>query len=125
MENASASANTPVLGEDSPLLSLGNLSLNLWNYRAVVADLPVELTYQEFELLRLLARSADRIVSFDALTRGLWQTTGHRETRRLNVLAFRLRSKLAASHPYHIETVRGRGYGLVTAVGKEPVANAS
>ncbi len=122
MGNASASANTPVLGEDSPLLVLGNLSLNLRNCRAVVADLAVELTYQEFELLRLLARSADRIVSFDALTRGLWQTTGHRETRRLNVLTFRLRSKLAASHPYHIETVRGRGYGLISEIAPGAVA---
>jgi len=36
-------------------------------------------------------------------------------TRHLNVLVHRLRSKLAGSYPYWIETVRGRGYGLLKA----------
>jgi DNA-binding response OmpR family regulator len=112
------SATSPSAFEED-LIEVGNLTLNLANYRVTVADQQVELTYHEFDLLRLLASQANRIVDFRELTQALWQAAGHKELRRLNVLAFRLRSKLAASAPYAIETVRGRGYGLVKAVGEE------
>ena len=100
----------------SDLIEVGNLMLNLGNYQVTVDGQPVELTYHEFDLLRLLAANADRIVDFRALTQALWMTQGHKELRRLNVLAFRLRQKLNETHPFHLVTVRGRGYGLVKSM---------
>ncbi len=124
MESA-PSRNGEAAPEGQAVITLGNLSLNLWNYRASVDGAAIGLTYQELELLRLLARNADRVVPFEVLERDLWQSAGRRETRRLNVLAFRLRAKLSASYPYRLETVRGRGYGLLSETPVRPQANAS
>jgi DNA-binding response OmpR family regulator len=99
------------------LIELGNVALNPANYRVTVGGQRVDLTYHEFDLLRLLASQADRVVDFRELAQALWTAAGHREIRRLNVLAFRLRAKLAGSEPYRIETVRGRGYGFIRAPG--------
>lgn len=107
---------TPVKGELSPpdgQLSLGNLSVDLATFKVTVGMKPTDLTYQEFELLRHLVDFRNRVISFDVLSGLLWGSTGPRETRRLNVLVCRLRSKLRSSFPYRVETVRGRGYGLL------------
>jgi two-component system alkaline phosphatase synthesis response regulator PhoP len=98
-------------------LVLGNVSVDLATFKVTVGLRPANLTYQEFELLRYLADLRDRVVSFDALSGHLWGSTGPKETRRLNVLVCRLRTKLRNSTPYHLETVRGRGYGLLSTGG--------
>ena len=102
-------------------LSVGNIELDLSTFRVSVGAQPANLSYQEFEMLRYLAGFPDRVASFAALSSFLWGTQGQRENRRLNVLVCRLRSKLAESAPYRLETVRGRGYGLLSHNGSEPV----
>lgn len=99
-------------------LQLGNLNIDFATYKVTVDTVNANLTFQEFELLRHLADLRDRVVSFDVLSEQLWGSTGPKETRRLNVLVFRLRSKLSNSQPYRLETVRGRGYGLLNGTGK-------
>ena len=94
-------------------VTLGNLQLSIASYQATVGGVAVDFTFQEFEFLRRLVANPDRIIPFDTLAIDLWDHSGHREIRRLNVIAFRLRAKLALSYPYRLETVRGRGYGLL------------
>ena len=94
-------------------IALGNLQLDVANYQATIGGVAVDFTFQEFEFLRRLVANPNRIVAFNTLANDLWDESGHREIRRLNVIAFRLRAKLANSDPYRIETVRGRGYGLL------------
>lgn len=91
----------------------GNVRIDMATFAVFVRDKAVDLTFFEFELLKLLCREVDRIVNYDALCQGLWHSIGQRERRRLSVAICRLRSKLAASWPYHVETVRGRGYGFI------------
>ncbi len=98
--------------DDATTLSAGNVRVDVARYQALVAGRPISLTYQEFELLRLLLGKPDRILSYDELMRGLWHGRGVGTRRRLGVVVCRLRAKLGGSEPYHIETVRGRGYGL-------------
>jgi DNA-binding response OmpR family regulator len=81
-----------------------------------VAGEAVELTYQEFELLNLLAHDPGRIITSEALAHALWRTADQKASRRLSVVVCRLRQKIAASSPYQIETVRKRGYGLTDAL---------
>ena len=95
-------------------LNVGNIALDLSTYRVSVGARQANLSYQEFELLRFLAGSPDRVASFASLSSFLWGSQGQRENRRLNVLVCRLRGKLAGSTPYGLETVRGRGYGLIS-----------
>jgi DNA-binding response OmpR family regulator len=97
------------------VLSIGNLSVNLDNYRVAIGGDIVDLTYHEIELLHLLMENADRVLSYETLARSIWGNAERVTTRHLNVLVHRLRSKLAGSKPYWIETVRGRGYGLLKA----------
>jgi len=92
----------------------GNLVVNFDNFHVFIEDEPVALSFQEFELLRTLLANLDRVISIDMLTRALWQDSGHTYVRRLNVVVHRLRAKLGSSRPYQIESVRGRGYGLIT-----------
>ncbi len=96
-------------------LVFGNVRVNLGNYGVTVRDKMVDLTFYEFELLRVLCREVDRIVNYDAICQALWNSIGQKERRRLSVAVCRLRTKLEASWPYRVETVRGRGYGFIAA----------
>jgi DNA-binding response OmpR family regulator len=107
------STGSPAPGE-APVLSAGNVRVDVARYQAFVAEKPVTLTYQEFELLRLLLGKPNRIVQYDELIEGLWKNPADGSRRRLGVVICRLRAKLSGSRPYRIQTVRGRGYGLTT-----------
>jgi DNA-binding response OmpR family regulator len=99
----------------------GNVRIDHRTFGVTVKDRAVYLTFFEFELLRTLCRQVDRIVNYDALCQALWHSEGPKERRRLNVAICRLRMKLAASWPYRVETVRGRGYGFLASVTSRPV----
>jgi two-component system, OmpR family, alkaline phosphatase synthesis response regulator PhoP len=99
---------------DSDLV-FGNVRVNLKTFDVLVKDMEVNLTFFEFELLRVLCREVDRIIHYDELCQALWRSIGRKERRRLSVAICRLRAKLEASRPYRVETVRGRGYGFIAA----------
>jgi len=99
----------------------GNVRIDLKTFAVTVKDRAVNLTFFEFELLRTLCKQVDRIVNYDALCQALWHSEGPRERRRLNVAICRLRTKMSASWPYRLETVRGRGYGFLASPGSRPV----
>ena len=105
----------PFENEGEEELVLGNVRVNWRTFGVMVRDKAVDLTFYEFELLRLLCREVDRIINYDALCEGLWHSMGQKERRRLSVAVCRLRGKLTASWPYRVETVRGRGYGFIAA----------
>ncbi len=118
-------AGTPARTDDAPPqedgpLSAGNLRVDLDQYQVLIGDAAVELTYQEFELLRLLVDGRDRILSYDELISGLWNGPAAEARRRLGVVVCRLRAKLGASWPYQIQTVRNRGYGLTATSATPP-----
>jgi len=95
--------------------TLGNLSLNLNSYRVAVGQDVIGLTYHELELLRVFFDQYDRVIPYKEITERIWGTSERTALRHLNVLVHRLRAKIALSYPYVIETVRGRGYGLLKA----------
>lgn len=97
------------------VITLGNLTLNLSNFRLTMDGTPVALTFHELELLRLFFEQPDRVITYQALCEELWGESNHASIRHLNVLVHRLRVKLPRAYPYAIETVRGRGYGLLKA----------
>ncbi len=102
-------------GDRAAVISVGNLSLNMDTFEALIDGWPVELSYNEFELLCILAAEPDRVLAYDAIVNRLWPNTGHGSIRHLHVIVHRVRQKLTALKPYEIRTVRGRGYGLVQA----------
>ncbi len=81
--------------------------------RAVEVDgRPVQLTYVEFELLRILAQRPGRVFSRQALLEALWGSAEYREPRTIDVHVRHLREKLEPNprQPRLILTVRGAGY---------------
>jgi DNA-binding response OmpR family regulator len=72
----------------------------------------VQLTYVEFELLRILASNPGRVYTRQMLLEALWGSSDYREPRTIDVHIRHLREKLERdpSEPELIFTVRGVGY---------------
>ncbi len=73
---------------------------------------PVQLTYVEFELLRVLAANPGRVFTRQALLEELWGGSEYREPRTIDVHVRHLREKLERDpkEPELIFTVRSVGY---------------
>jgi DNA-binding response OmpR family regulator len=91
------------------------LLLDYESRRVEVRGEPIALTYQEFELLALLMRAPNQVLSHHTICGALWGGVGRKELKRLSVVVSHLRDKLANAHPYVIAGVRCRGYGLMSA----------
>jgi DNA-binding response OmpR family regulator len=109
---------------ESRVVRLGNLIVDMNTYRVRVGEEFVALGLHEFDALAILAQRPDHLVTYEELMVALWGASGHQYSRRLAVLIFRLRAKLQKSTPYVIESVRGRGYGLMTSI-EESIARGT
>ena len=99
----------------TPAVKVGPLEIQ-WDARATrLHGRPLELTTAEFELLGLLVKNRERVLTRDRIleaTRGLdWEAYD----RSVDVLVSRLRQKLGDDprRPVFIKTVRGLGYRFV------------
>jgi DNA-binding response OmpR family regulator len=94
-----------VLGDDEVRIDVGRRTVE-------VRGRPVELTYVEFELLRMMASRPGRVFSRQALLESLWGDYAYREPRTIDVHVRHLREKLELKphEPELILTVRGVGY---------------
>ena len=103
--------------EPSPVLTVGDLQVDVARHRVTVAGRPVELTPKEFAFLALLARYPGRVLTHQAVLREVWGPEYGTETQYLRVYASQLRKKLAddAEHP-RLVTEPGVGYRLVDPV---------
>jgi two-component system alkaline phosphatase synthesis response regulator PhoP len=72
---------------------------------------PVQLTYKEFELLRLLLEAKGTVLTREVLMDRVWYLAAQRENRTLDVHIRTLRAKLGEAGRL-IETVRGVGYRI-------------
>jgi DNA-binding response OmpR family regulator len=88
------------------------LSIDLARRVVEVENRPVQLTYVEFELLRILASNPGRVYTRQMLLEALWGGYEYREPRTIDVHVRHLREKLEADprEPDLIHTVRGVGY---------------
>ena len=92
---------------ESPVLRCGDLEINTTARTVLRAGVPVELTYKEFELLRLLAVHRGAVLSRDEILRTVWDYDFTGETRTVDMHVKALRQKLGDDV---IATVRGVGY---------------
>jgi DNA-binding response OmpR family regulator len=98
--------------EDGELISAEGLTIDLARRVVEVAGSRVQLTYVEFELLRILASHPGRVYSRRMLLEALWGGAHYREPRTIDVHVRHLREKLERdpADPEYILTVRGVGY---------------
>ena len=93
-------------------LSFRNLTLDLVNRHVFLADRPLHLTPTEYELLRVMAMYAGRVLTHRELLTRIWGTESADDTQYLHVFVSQLRRKVEAhpSAPRHILTEPGIGY---------------
>ena len=98
--------------EDGDVIALDGLTIDLSRRAVEVRGTRVQLTYVEFELLRIFASHPGRVYSRRLLLEALWGGADYREPRTIDVHVRHLREKLEAdpSEPEYILTVRGVGY---------------
>ena len=99
--------------EPEPFL-VGELAIHYEKRRVSVAGRPVQLTATEFKLLRVLAVSAGRVVTQDALLRQVWRGRESGDLKLVRAFVKKLRRKLGddATRPTYIFTERGVGYRM-------------
>jgi DNA-binding response OmpR family regulator len=94
------------------VISNNGLVIDLGRRIVEVDGRPVQLTYVEFELLRVLAGNPGRVYTRQMLLEALWGGFEYREPRTIDVHVRHLREKLERDprEPELILTVRGVGY---------------
>ncbi|HKJ63546.1 MAG TPA: response regulator transcription factor [Hyphomicrobiales bacterium] len=94
---------------------IGNLSVNVPRRKVCVAGQDVKLTRKEFELLRMLAQNAGRIVTHRQILREVWGPAHEDDVHYLRIYIGHLRSKLGddSANPTYIESEPGVGYRLI------------
>ena len=97
---------------DGELISAEGLTIDLARRLVEVEAKRVQLTYVEFELLRILASNPGRVYSRRMLLEALWGGADYREPRTIDVHVRHLREKLERdpADPEYILTLRGVGY---------------
>ena len=95
----------------TPLLSAGEVILDVERHQVSVRGQPVELTKKEFDLLRCLLENKGRVLTREALLDAVWGFDFVGETNSVDVYIRFLRSKLDDAFGIKlIHTVRGVGY---------------
>ena len=97
--------------DESKILSLGEISIDNEKHRVSVQGQPCELTYKEFELLKLLLQNVGIVLSRDVIMERVWGVDFEGESRTLDMHIKTLRQKLGESGK-RIKTVRNVGYRL-------------
>lgn len=96
--------------KDEPkLLKLDDLVIDHERHAVSVNNEPVDLTYKEYELLRLLMGSQGIVMTREVIMRSVWDTDFEGETRTVDMHIKTLRHKLG-DYGSRIKTVRNVGY---------------
>jgi DNA-binding response OmpR family regulator len=101
---------TATFGSDE-VLKIDDLVIDIAGYEVRIAGRRIELTHQEFELLRYLAQHRGRVFTREALLERAWGYRFAGGTRTVDIHVRRVRSKLGEMGSL-IETVRNVGYKL-------------
>ena len=99
---------------DETELHVGDLEIDLFRHRVIVAGRAVELTPKEFDFLALLARWPGRVLTHRTILQAVWGPEYGTETQYLRVYASQLRKKLQDNPDRpRLVTEPGVGYRLV------------
>ena len=97
--------------EKPTCLTCEGISLNVEQHQVLAEGEPVNLTYKEFELLKILMEHPQMVLTRDKLLNTVWGYDFGGETRTVDVHIRTLRQKLGHCGEL-IETVRGVGYRI-------------
>jgi two-component system, OmpR family, KDP operon response regulator KdpE len=103
-----------------PVLEVGELVIDLEKRLVTVGGRRVQLTPNEFELLRVLAQNEGKLMTHPTILREVWGPAYGTESHYLHVYVSQLRRKLEddPSRPRYLLTEPGAGYRLVNPVAR-------
>lgn len=96
------------------VITIGEISLDVERRRVTVAGERCELTYKEYELLKLLMNNAGIVTPREEILSKVWETDFEGESRTIDMHIKTLRQKLGSS-ANRIKTVRNVGYLFETS----------
>lgn len=100
---------------DSEIINMHGISIDLSAYKASIDDTELELTKTEYELLHLLIKNAGIVLKREQILDHVWGYNSEVETNVVDVYIRYLRNKLKPFDKHAlIETVRGVGYVIRT-----------
>lgn len=111
-----------------PILTWGELLLNLNTYEVSYCGQPLSLTAIEYDLLELLLRDSQHVFSSDEIIDRLWSSEEYPSEATVRSHIRRIRQKLAklGAPKDFLATLHGRGYFLKTPSTEEskfPISN--
>jgi len=96
--------------ESSPVMTVGNVTIDVERRRVTANDVAVSLTSTEFDLLAKLASSPGRVFTREELLSSVWGQADYASGRTVDVHVAQVRAKLGDPNP--IRTSRGVGYAV-------------
>ncbi|MBL8134520.1 MAG: response regulator transcription factor [Anaerolineae bacterium] len=101
--------------QKSPVLVVGDLTLDTLTRRAQRAGVTIDLSTREYALLELLMRHPNQVFTRAVIAEHLWNYDAAPDSNVIDVYIRFLRRKIDDGHEEKIlRTVRGTGYQLVT-----------
>ena len=102
-------------GDNDPLLICGGLTIDLSQRRVTVDGCEVKLTPTEYEIIKLLAQNAGRVLTHKQLLKAVWGISNYSDTHYVRVYVGMLRRKIEndPAQPKYIITESGVGYRLM------------
>lgn len=96
------------------VITIGEVSLDVERRKVTIAGERCELTYKEYELLKLLMNNAGIVTPREEILSKVWETDFEGESRTIDMHIKTLRQKLGSS-ANRIKTVRNVGYLFETS----------
>mgnify|MGYP004630560819 CR=1 FL=1 len=97
--------------DEEPVLSYKNLEIDVVRHVCLVNGVQIELTYKEYEILKLFMSNIGIVMSRDSIMNSVWGFDYVGESRTIDMHIKTLRKKLGDAGSYII-TVRNVGYKL-------------
>lgn len=94
---------------ENKFMTVGEIFMDDERHLVYAGSEPVELTYKEYELLKLLMRNAGIVMTREMIMRRVWDTEFEGESRTVDMHIKTLRKKLG-DNSSRIKTVRNVGY---------------
>ncbi|PZU90516.1 MAG: DNA-binding response regulator [Chryseobacterium sp.] len=98
--------------ENTSVIEIGDLQINLVNRTVKKKDEPIKLTSTEFNLISLFAKHEGSVLTHQYILKEIWGVGYQTETQYLRVFVGTLRKKIEdnPNQPKHIITESGVGY---------------
>jgi len=104
--------NIENLKEEQKIIKIKDLQINTASYDVSINGEMLSLTSKEFEMLTLLCRNPNQVLSKEQIYEKVWGFNEYGEISAVAVYINRLREKMGKFGANYIKTVRGVGYKL-------------